>query len=139
MRNGGRASGVSSARAGERHQEVGTLETVARRSSEARKRIGAWREELARQTREHPVRSLAVALGVGFVLGGGLFSRVTARIVGTGLRVGLRMAVMPLVTQSLVALGDGLLTPRAPVDVGADRPIDPRSEINKRRRTHEAQ
>jgi hypothetical protein len=49
------------------------------------------------------------------------------------------MAVLPLVTQGLVTLGDGLLTQREPVEVGTDRPIDPRSETNKRRRTHEAQ
>jgi hypothetical protein len=123
------------------HRPVGTLELVARRSSQARKRVGAWRTELTRQTREHPVRSLAVALGVGFVLGGGLFSRIAVRIVGTGLKLGLRMAVVPLVTQSLITLGDGLRTPRAPVEVGADaeRPTDPRSATNKRRRTHEAQ
>jgi hypothetical protein len=134
MRNGGRAGAPRPD-----HRPVGTLELVARRSSAARRRVGAWRDELKRQTLQHPVRSLAVALGVGFVLGGGLFSRVTARIVGTGLKLGLRMAVVPLVTQGLITLGDGLLTPRAPVDVGDARPTDPRSETTKRRPTHEAQ
>ena len=136
MRNGGRAGAPRPD-----HRPAGTIELVARRSSEARKRVGAWRAELTRQTREHPIRSLAVALGVGFVLGGGLFSRVTARIVGTGLKLGLRMAVVPLVTQGLITLGDGLRPPRAPVEVGADadHPTDPRSATNKRRRTHEAQ
>jgi hypothetical protein len=54
-----------------------------------------------------------VALGVGFVLGGGLFSRVTARLVGAGARIGLRMAVIPLMAQGLIALGEGLHAPRA--------------------------
>jgi hypothetical protein len=46
-----------------------------------------------------------VALGVGYVLGGGLFSRLTARLVGTGIRIGLRTALLPFVTEGLVVLG----------------------------------
>jgi hypothetical protein len=38
---------------------------------------------------------VAGAIGVGFVLGGGLFTRMTARIVGAGLRIGL-MAGLPV-------------------------------------------
>jgi len=67
---------------------------------------GAWRDTAARQIQEHPIRSLAAALGIGFVLGGGLSSRFTASIVATG----LRMAVVPLIVESLVALGDGFLS-----------------------------
>src|SRR5580692_10583995 len=81
---------------------MGALELVAKRSSEARERLGTWIETLAQEAREHPIRTVAVALGVGFVLGGGLFSRLTARIVGTGARIGLRMAVVPLMAQGLV-------------------------------------
>jgi hypothetical protein len=44
-------------------------------------------------------------VGVGYVLGGGLFSRLTARIVGTGLRIGLRTALLPFVTEGLLVLG----------------------------------
>jgi hypothetical protein len=136
MRNGGRASGRASIRTEGPHR-VGALELVTMRSSEARERIGVWSEAFARQTREHPFRSLAVALAAGFVLGGGLFTRAAMRVVGTGLRVGLRMAVMPLVTQSLVTLGEGLLTPRA--RVGVDRSFDAHSTANKRKPPHEAQ
>jgi len=45
-----------------------------------------------------------MAVGVGYVLGGGLFSRLTARIVGTALRIGLRTAVLPFVTEGLLLL-----------------------------------
>jgi hypothetical protein len=48
-----------------------------------------------------PYGMLAGALGVGFVLGGGLFTRVTARLLGAGLRLGL-MAALPLVQEQLV-------------------------------------
>ena len=44
---------------------------------------------------------IAGALAVGFVLGGGLFTRLTARIAGAGLRMGL-MAALPLMQQELV-------------------------------------
>jgi hypothetical protein len=62
-------------------------------------------DKVVRQTQEHPGRSVAMAVGVGYVLGGGLFSRLTARIVGTGIRIGLRTALLPFVTESLLALG----------------------------------
>jgi hypothetical protein len=91
----------------------GALKVVPRRSSAARERFDAWTELLERETRKHPLRALAVALGVGVVLGGGLFSGVTARLVGAGARIGLRMAVVPLMAQGLIALGECLHAPRA--------------------------
>ena len=48
----------------------------------------------------NPYGMLAGALGVGFVLGGGIFTRLGARIVGTGVRVGL-MAALPLFQKQL--------------------------------------
>ena len=113
----------------------GALEVVARRSSEARERLGAWTELLARETRKHPIRSVAVALGVGFVLGGGLFSRVTARLVGVGARIGLRMAIVPMMAQGLAVLAEGLRAPAT--EVGPRSSSHP--EGKTRRRTHEAQ
>ena len=40
------------------------------------------------------------------LLGGGLFSRFTARVVGAGGRPGLRMAVVPFMTRSILATID---------------------------------
>jgi hypothetical protein len=77
---------------------------VAKRAPRAQ-RVESWAERLARQTRQHPVRSVAMAVGVGYVLGGGLFSRLTARIVGTAFRIGLRTALLPFVTEGLLVLG----------------------------------
>jgi len=48
----------------------------------------------------NPYGMLAGALAVGFVLGGGLFTRLTARIAGAGLRMGLA-AAWPLLQQEL--------------------------------------
>ncbi|MEZ0229682.1 MAG: hypothetical protein ACAI25_13720 [Planctomycetota bacterium] len=51
---------------------------------------------------ERPYSSIAAALGLGYVLGGGVFTPLTARVAGAGLRLGLRMIVLPLVTKHLV-------------------------------------
>lgn len=65
----------------------------------------SWADRLLRETREHPGRTAALAVGAGYVLGGGLFSRFTARLVRIGLRVGVRAALLPFVTQLIVAFG----------------------------------
>jgi hypothetical protein len=84
---------------------------LAKRASQTRKRDGSlglvasWADRLTRETREHPGRSVAMAVGVGYVLGGGLFSRLTARVLGTGIRIGLRTALLPFVTEGLLVLG----------------------------------
>jgi hypothetical protein len=49
----------------------------------------------------NPYGMLAGALSIGFVLGGGLLSRFTARIVGAGLRIGL-MASIPVIEKAIV-------------------------------------
>ena len=75
-----------------------------RNPSEVRERIGTWRDALSQQMKEHPGRTVAAALGAGYLVGGGLFSRFTARIAEIGMRIGLRVALVPFVTQSVVAL-----------------------------------
>jgi hypothetical protein len=83
--------------------------STRRRSPEVRDQITTWRDALARQIKEHPVRSVAFALGAGYVLGGGLFSQLTARIASAAVRIGLRLAVVPFMTQSIVAVGETIL------------------------------
>jgi hypothetical protein len=53
------------------------------------------------RVQRHPYGMVAGALGLGFVLGGGLFTRLTAGVVGVGLRIGL-MAALPLVKEEIV-------------------------------------
>jgi hypothetical protein len=61
----------------------------------------------------HPYGALAAALGVGYALGGGIFTPLTARIVRAGLRIGVRVALLPMVTERLSDLvGD--LAPAKP-------------------------
>lgn len=77
------------------------------RPSDARKAVGKWKETAYLQTKEHPARSVALAIGAGYLLGGGLFTRLTGRLVGRALRVGLRLSAVPLVRQGLKALTQG--------------------------------
>lgn len=49
------------------------------------------------QVREHPYQALLVALGVGYILGGGLFTRLTL----TAVQTGLRMGALPIVKRQL--------------------------------------
>jgi hypothetical protein len=89
-------------------------------ASSERKRASERRAETSRELEEvksdltslvvqHPVGALAAALGVGYVVGGGVFTRLTSRLLRLGLRLGIQLAVVPLLEQeaaSLVGLGE---------------------------------
>lgn len=62
--------------------------------------------DLEGRVKRHPYGTLAAAIGVGYVLGGGLFSRLTARILGLGLRVGIRLAAIPVLKDELAGFAD---------------------------------
>ncbi len=49
----------------------------------------------------NPYGALASAIGVGFVMGGGLFTRLTARLVGAGVRLSV-VAAVPLLREQLL-------------------------------------
>jgi hypothetical protein len=55
-----------------------------------------------------PVGTLLGALGVGYVLGGGVFTSLTRRLVGGGLRLGFQLAVLPAVERELAAMAGDL-------------------------------
>lgn len=59
------------------------------------------------QIDRHPYRTLAIAAGIGFVLGGGLFSSLTASLFRTGLKV----AALPLIQSQLAAVVSGAIAP----------------------------
>jgi hypothetical protein len=60
------------------------------------------------RVQRNPYGTVAAAVGIGYVLGGGLFSPLTARIVGLGLRIGLRLAVLPMLKQEMAELVESL-------------------------------
>ena len=55
------------------------------------------------QTRldEHPYQTLAMVAGAGFVLGGGLFTRLAAYAIANSLRLGAAAAFAPLIDSLL--------------------------------------
>jgi hypothetical protein len=56
----------------------------------------------------HPYGTVAAAIGIGYVLGGGLFTPLTGRIVRLGVRIGLRLAVLPLLKQEMSDIVESL-------------------------------
>jgi len=64
--------------------------------------------DLDGRVKRYPYGTLAAAVGIGYVLGGGLFSPLTARIIGLGLRIGMRLAVLPLITDELTGLAEAM-------------------------------
>jgi hypothetical protein len=62
--------------------------------------------DVRRRVRRHPYVMMAAALGVGYVLGGGLFSRTTVRLLG----VAGRVATLPLIRGELIGLAEAMLS-----------------------------
>lgn len=62
--------------------------------------------DLGGRVERNPYGMMAGAIGIGFVLGGGLFTQLTAKILGTGLRIGL-MAALPILQEKLVQANNG--------------------------------
>ncbi|MBM7115133.1 hypothetical protein [Archangium primigenium] len=53
----------------------------------------------------NPYLMVAAAVGVGYVLGGGLFTRTTGRL----LRLGVRLAALPMVKDELIGMAEAAL------------------------------
>jgi len=62
--------------------------------------------DIRARVQRHPYAMLALAAGVGYVLGGGLFTRLTGSLV----RLGVRLAAVPLVKDELMNLAQGALS-----------------------------
>lgn len=59
--------------------------------------------DLEGRVRREPYKMIAIAAGVGYVLAGGLVSPLTGRVVGLGLRLGLRVVAVPLLQAALMS------------------------------------
>lgn len=60
------------------------------------------------RVRRNPYGTVAAALGIGYVLGGGIFTPLTGRIVSLGLRLGIRLALLPMMKDQISELADSL-------------------------------
>jgi hypothetical protein len=65
--------------------------------------------DFQRRVQRNPYGMVAGALAIGFVAGGGLFTRLTARILDAGLRIGL-MAALPMLQERLIENMKGRVT-----------------------------
>jgi ElaB/YqjD/DUF883 family membrane-anchored ribosome-binding protein len=73
---------------------------------EARRSLSDAAADVGERVQEHPWRMLGLAVGAGYILGGGLFTALTGRLLLGGLRIGMRVAALPLVREELLgALG----------------------------------
>ncbi|HEY2900851.1 MAG TPA: hypothetical protein VGL59_09770 [Polyangia bacterium] len=52
----------------------------------------------------NPYGTLAAAVGVGYILGGGFFTPLTGRLVRLGLKLGVRLALVPLLNDEVASL-----------------------------------
>jgi hypothetical protein len=59
--------------------------------------VNQWREDLFGQITRRPAQSLLIAVGAGYLAGGGLGTILTARLLAFGARLALRVAVVPIV------------------------------------------
>ncbi|HEY4183709.1 MAG TPA: hypothetical protein VGP07_01515 [Polyangia bacterium] len=58
-------------------------------------------QRLFAEIRRRPARSLALALGAGYVAGGGIGTILTARLLAVGARIAMRLAVVPLLAEGV--------------------------------------
>lgn len=65
--------------------------------------------DLAGRMQRHPYQTLLIAAGVGYILGGGLFTRLTLNV----LRVGVRMGGLPIVQRQLLGVAEATLCARS--------------------------
>ncbi|MBI3722494.1 hypothetical protein HY251_00845, partial [bacterium] len=102
--NGSKAKGKHETEDGGTHAVVRGLERL---ESQAGLAISMARDAKARldeRVRRHPYGMLAAALGVGYVLGGGLSSPLTSRAIRFGLRLGWRVALIPMLETELLGI-----------------------------------
>jgi hypothetical protein len=82
---------------------------AATSSSDLAERAGDWLRALEREAEAHPLRTAGLAVGAGFVLGGGLFTPFMARTLAVGIRLAMRVAIVPVLTRAISTVEGQLL------------------------------
>jgi len=67
------------------------------------------RADLEGEVRRHPYGTVAAALGIGYALGGGIFTPLTSRLVRLGLRIGIRAALLPILKTQISELAEAFI------------------------------
>jgi hypothetical protein len=102
----GRAAtaGDGTKKVGKRVEKMGhTAEQVWDRTRDSVSDFGDALDIKGRVDR-NPYGTVAAAIGIGYVLGGGLFTPLTGRIVRMGLAVGMRLMVLPMLKREVAEL-----------------------------------
>jgi hypothetical protein len=82
--------------------------------------VNRWRDDLFGQISRRPAQSLLVAVGAGYLAGGGLGTILTARLLAFGARLALRVAVVPIVAGEIER---ALFEENRSADAGAPGPV----------------
>jgi hypothetical protein len=61
------------------------------------------------RVKRNPYGMVAAAVGVGYVLGGGFFSPLTARLFRLGLRMGIRLAAIPFLENEIRGFAEAVV------------------------------
>jgi hypothetical protein len=81
--------------------EAPKLATVV---SDARQSLEGVMDDWREMVDQHPWRALGLALGAGYVVGGGLLTTLTGRFLLGAVRMGVRLAALPVVRDELMGL-----------------------------------
>ncbi len=65
--------------------------------------------DLKGKVSRHPYGTVAAALGIGYALGGGIFTPLTSRLLRLGLRIGIRTALLPILTTQISELAEAFI------------------------------
>ncbi len=79
---------------------------LASKVDEARESFQTLTDDIRERVERNPWRAVGVALGAGYIVGGGLFSPFTGRLLWGGIRIGLRLAALPVVRDEVFGLFD---------------------------------
>ena len=74
-------------------------------TNSARRTWDDVQQYVRKEVEQNPIRATLIGVGVGYVLGGGLFSALTARVLGTATRFALRAVSLPVIVRGGMELG----------------------------------
>jgi hypothetical protein len=102
MTNDGQGNGAPHPRIGERVDQIGANAQQIWEDARGAVHQISGTLDLKGRVERHPYAAVLAAAGIGYVLGGGLFTPLTGRMI----RLGLRLAALPLVKDELMGLAE---------------------------------
>jgi hypothetical protein len=97
---------------GRQKRRSGNKENFQSAMEDTRRSVDHIASDLRERIEQNPFRALGIAVGAGYLLGGGLFSALTARLVLSSVRIGMRLAAVPVVRNEIFSFMDALSSER---------------------------